>query len=133
MGDANTLAKAALGLCDNLATCVLRAWYADMEDEFAAPVAEKFGRHVLDRPIVIAPAMNTYMWHQKITQSHLAALKDRKVSVVEPIAKLLACGDFGKGAMATVEEIVQKTVDALQVHDGLAKEATARGLPEFVP
>jgi hypothetical protein len=42
--DANTLAKLAMGLCDNCLTCVWRAWN-------------------VARPVVLAPAMNTHMWH----------------------------------------------------------------------
>src|SRR5687767_11250221 len=41
--DANTLAKFATGLCDNCLTCVWRAWDPT-------------------RPVVLAPAMNTFMW-----------------------------------------------------------------------
>src|SRR5688500_1093372 len=41
--DANTLAKLALGQCDNLLTCVYRAW------DFA-------------KPVILGPAMNTLMW-----------------------------------------------------------------------
>src|SRR6476661_7378075 len=46
--DANTLAKFALGLCDNCLTCVYRAW---------DPA----------RPVVLAPAMNTLMWQHPAT------------------------------------------------------------------
>lgn len=45
---ANTLAKIANGLCDNLLTCVVRAW------DFA-------------KPLVVAPSMNTLMWESPFT------------------------------------------------------------------
>ena len=44
--DANTLAKFALGLCDNFLTCLFRAW------DFS-------------RPVILAPAMNTLMWQSR--------------------------------------------------------------------
>ena len=53
--DANTLAKFAIGLCDNCLTCVWRAWDPG-------------------RPLVIAPAMNTFMWEHPLTRRHLRAL-----------------------------------------------------------
>src|SRR5262249_54896134 len=53
--DANTLAKLALGLCDNCLTCVWRAWEPT-------------------RPVVLAPAMNTLMWLHPATGRHLRQL-----------------------------------------------------------
>src|SRR5919112_1435668 len=53
--DANTLAKFALGLCDNFLTCLFRAW--------------DFGK-----PVVLAPAMNTLMWDSPLTRRHLRQL-----------------------------------------------------------
>lgn len=109
--DANTLAKLALGLCDNLLTCVYRAW------DFS-------------QPEVLAPAMNTLMWEHPATARHLRQLLDdhgggvapagldagavsdlinarcRRLRVVEPQSKRLACGDEGMGAMADVRRIV---------------------------
>ncbi|CAD7957474.1 unnamed protein product [Amoebophrya sp. A120] len=86
---ANTLAKIAHGLCDNLLTCCVRAWPAD-------------------KPLVVAPAMNTVMWQNALTQQHLSAI--RRVyplaRVIEPRGSaLLACGDVGVGAMAEVQRI----------------------------
>ena len=87
---ANTLAKFANGLCDNLLTCVFRAW------DF-------------DKPVVLAPAMNTQMWNNPFTSRHRAALDDvaRGAALwIEPIEKRLACGDVGVGAMAEVDHII---------------------------
>jgi phosphopantothenoylcysteine decarboxylase len=86
---ANTLAKLANGLADNLLTCVARAWPAD-------------------KPLIVAPAMNTEMWKHKITASHLLAVRGfyDRLTVVPPIAKKLACGDVGVGAMANIRDIV---------------------------
>jgi len=107
--DANTLGKLALGLCDNLLTCVYRAWEPD-------------------RPVILAPAMNTRMWEHPATARHLrqlgedfggdlpllrdplalcAAIADAcpRLRVVPPQSKRLACGDVGVGGMAAVEEL----------------------------
>lgn len=92
---ANTLAKMANGICDNLLTSVLRAW------DFT-------------RPIVLAPAMNTFMWQHPTTEKHLAAIRSwdinhrlNTVSIVHPVKKMLACGDQGEGAMANIDDIVE--------------------------
>ncbi|MFO0908720.1 MAG: flavoprotein [Isosphaeraceae bacterium] len=109
--DANTLGKFALGLCDNFLTCVYRAW--DFE-----------------RPIVLAPAMNTLMWQHPATLRHLrqiladlapaapplASLDEApgafarhapRLILVPPQSKRLACGDVGPGAMAEVSTIAE--------------------------
>lgn len=90
--DAHTLAKIALGLCDNLLTCVARAWDHD-------------------KSIVLAPAMNTHMWEHPATARHLAQIEADHaagaVTIIGPITKTLACGDTGLGGMAEVPEIVE--------------------------
>jgi len=53
--DANTLAKLAHGLADNCLTCVWRAWDPQ-------------------RPVILAPAMNTLMWEHPLTASHLMTI-----------------------------------------------------------
>lgn len=73
---ANSLAKLANGLCDNLVTSVARAW--DFE-----------------RPFYIAPAMNTLMWTHPFTQKHLKTLEEIGVNIIHPIQKTLMCGDVG--------------------------------------
>jgi phosphopantothenoylcysteine decarboxylase len=108
--DANSLAKLACGLADNCLTCVWRAWEPG-------------------RPVVLAPAMNTLMWQHPLTARHLRQLAAeegeqvpveislellpdwinghcRRLRVVGPVTKLLACGDEGVGAMAAVDEII---------------------------
>lgn len=83
---ANTIAKIACGLCDNLATCLIRAW------DFA-------------KPIIVAPAMNTLMWDHPATRKHLETMTQWGIQFVDPMSKRLACGDVGKGALARVEDI----------------------------
>lgn len=85
---ANTLAKMANGICDNFLTCVVRAWN-------------------LNKPIMVAPAMNTHMWNNPFTMEHLAKIQSiYDVSIMSPIVKTLACGDTGIGAMANIKDIV---------------------------
>jgi phosphopantothenoylcysteine decarboxylase len=116
--DANTLAKLAVGLCDNCLTCVWRAW----------DVA---------KPVVLAPAMNTLMWQHPFTRRHLRAIaadtgaahipghleddpliaqindRSKTLRVVAPVTKQLACGDVGIGGLAEVAAIVAAVNDLL--------------------
>lgn len=83
---ANTLAKIAGGLCDNLLTCIVRAW--DYK-----------------KPLFVAPAMNTFMWSNPFTGRHIEIINQLGISLVPPITKRLACGDYGNGAMAEPSQI----------------------------
>lgn len=109
--DANTLAKLAVGLCDNCLTCVWRAWDTS-------------------KPVVLAPAMNTLMWQHPFTRRHLkvlaadagaahvplhlddaqliAQINDRSptLRIVPPVVKPLACGDVGVGGLAEIPDIL---------------------------
>ena len=92
---ANTLAKLANGLCDDLLSCTARAWD-------------------LDKPVVVAPAMNTAMWSHPMTAHHLAALRGvYDAAVVAPVSKALACGDVGIGALADVDDVAAAARAAL--------------------
>eukprot|EP00871_Galdieria_phlegrea_P004727 jgi/Galph1/5255/GphlegSOOS_G3830.1 len=88
--DANTLTKIATGLCDNLLTSIVRAW------------------DILEKPLLVAPAMNTAMWEQPLTVEQLNIIQSRNIFVVPTISKKLACGDVGFGAMASPEAIVEE-------------------------
>ena len=85
---ANTLASFALGACPNLLTSLARAWYYDMEASFDAPRTAKYGEHVLRKPFIVAPSMNTYMLEQNVTHAHLGSLRARSVEVIEPAVKV---------------------------------------------
>ncbi|XP_025066344.1 phosphopantothenoylcysteine decarboxylase isoform X4 [Alligator sinensis] len=87
--DANTLAKIANGICDNLLTCVIRAW--DMT-----------------KPFLFCPAMNTAMWEHPITAEQIERLKGFGYTEIPCVVKRLVCGDEGRGAMAEVWTIVEK-------------------------
>ena len=51
--------------------------------------------------------MNTYMWDNIITQTHLGTLTSWGAVLIPPISKTLACGDTGVGAMADIKDIVK--------------------------
>jgi len=65
------------------------------------------------KPLLIAPAMNTAMWQSPLTGKHLEALRSMGAGVVPPIAKALACGDVGIGAMAEPEDVAVAVKGAL--------------------
>ncbi len=95
--DAHTLAKLALGMCDNALSCVYRAW-----DRV--------------RPVLLAPAMNTLMWEHPATARQLAQMAadvGSKLHTIGPISKRLACEDVGIGAMAERAEILAAVRSAL--------------------
>ncbi|XP_077989606.1 phosphopantothenoylcysteine decarboxylase-like [Glandiceps talaboti] len=93
--DANTLAKLSHGICDNLLTCTVRAWD-------------------LHKPLLFCPAMNTHMWDHPLTAKQISSLKELGYREVPCIAKKLACGDVGIGAMAEVPTIVGAIQQVLQ-------------------
>lgn len=93
--DANTLAKASLGLCDNLLTCTIRAWD-------------------WTKPVFMCPAMNTMMWENPPTSSHIAEMIRRGAYMIEPVEKRLACDDVGIGAMAPIDVIARKMSEKLR-------------------
>ena len=78
---ANTMAKCALGLADDLISTA----YLAIEP---------------DKKIFIAPAMNTVMWNKPIVQQHLQTVIASGAQLIEPASGLLACGEQGPGAMA---------------------------------
>jgi phosphopantothenoylcysteine decarboxylase len=88
---ANTLAKIANGVCDNLLTSCVRAW--DWE-----------------KNIIIAPAMNTVMYSKSITMQHKRQLycMGNGFIWIQPVEKTLYCGDTGIGAMADIDSIVER-------------------------
>lgn len=69
----------------------------------------------LDVPRLIAPAMNTVMYQNPIVQKNLTTLKELVgFKEILPREALLACGDFGRGALATIPDITKVVVDELE-------------------
>lgn len=89
---ANIISKIACGICDDLLTCTVCATKA---------------------PVLIAPAMNEGMWHNKIVQENIRKLKTLGYKFIEPRTGKLACGDVGKGCLAEVETIVKEVKKVL--------------------
>lgn len=81
---ADLLARAAAGLADDLAACVLLATRA---------------------PVLWAPAMNTNMWRHAATRHNLGVLRGRGAEFIGPDRGALACGWIGEGRMIDPPEI----------------------------
>ncbi|CAH1123252.1 unnamed protein product [Ceutorhynchus assimilis] len=86
--DANSLAKIANGICDNLLLCAVRAWD-------------------LKKPLIFCPAMNTKMYQHPITRTQLDTLKSWGYIEIPVIEKTLICGETGLGAMAEISTIIE--------------------------
>lgn len=81
---ANFLAKAALGLADDLLSTTLLAF---------------------DGPVVMAPAMNSRMWEKPSVQRNVEQLRRDGARLVDPEEGYLSCGARGPGRMASPETI----------------------------
>jgi phosphopantothenoylcysteine decarboxylase / phosphopantothenate---cysteine ligase len=94
---ANTLAKLAHGLADNLVT--------------EAALAH-------EGPTLVAPAMNTRMWRHPATQTNVELLRARGAELIGPEEGELAEGEEGIGRMAEPEAIAARCRELLEVTDG---------------
>lgn len=111
---ANVIAKLAHGLADDMLTTTILASHA---------------------PKLIAPAMNTGMYENPVTQNNLALLKKYGMEVIEPAAGHLACGDEGKGKMPEPEilyEHILRSCACKQDMKGLKVLVTAGPTQEAV-
>jgi len=61
----------------------------------------------LNKPVFIAPAMNSKMYDNSAVQHNLQTLKQRGIQMIEPPVGELACGDQGKGRMEEPEVIFE--------------------------
>jgi phosphopantothenoylcysteine decarboxylase/phosphopantothenate--cysteine ligase len=106
---ANTIAKLATGIADDLLSTLLLV-IADRIPLFLAPVA---------------PAMNTHMYTNSIVQQHLATLRQRQVTVIEPQYGRLASVLEGEGVgrLAEPEDIIAPILAHLQRHHTLPQAA----------
>ncbi|MBI2341500.1 MAG: hypothetical protein HYU98_02045 [Deltaproteobacteria bacterium] len=82
---ANTIAKVAGGICDDLLTTTILATKA---------------------PVAFAPSMNVNMWENPLTAENVAKLKKLGYHFIAPEKGELACGYKGVGRMADIEKIV---------------------------
>jgi phosphopantothenoylcysteine decarboxylase / phosphopantothenate---cysteine ligase len=95
---ANTLAKLAHGLADNVLTQAALAF---------------------EGPVVAAPAMNPRMWWSPATQVNVAILRERGVELVGPEAGETAEGEIGVGRMSEPDEIFERIVSLLEKREQL--------------
>lgn len=68
-------------------------------------------------PILIAPAMNTVMYHNVATQENISVLRSRGVGIIEPGSGMLACNVVGDGRMEEPEVLLQHIESALTKKD----------------
>jgi phosphopantothenoylcysteine decarboxylase/phosphopantothenate--cysteine ligase len=104
---ANTIAKLAAGLADNLlSSCALAA----------------------DCPLVIAPAMNNRMYEHPATQANLKILRERGARIVEPDSGRLAShGEHGVGRLAEPARILAACEEALAESSAETPTSDERG------
>lgn len=93
---ANVIAKAAHGIADDMLTTTLLAATC---------------------PKLFAPAMNTRMYQNEITQDNLRTLEKYGMKVITPANGYLACGDTGEGKMPEIEKLYENIMDALTKKD----------------
>lgn len=83
---ANIIAKIAHGMADDMLTTTMLA---------------------CDCPKIVAPAMNTRMYENPVTQDNIRKLEEYGMTIARPTSGHLACGDIGKGKMLEPEELFQ--------------------------
>jgi phosphopantothenoylcysteine decarboxylase/phosphopantothenate--cysteine ligase len=84
-------------------------------------------------PLIVAPAMETRMWENMVTQDNIAVLKSRGAIVVEPGEGRLASGASGRGRLADVDDIIDTIRATLGRNGDLANRkivVTAGGTQE---
>lgn len=96
---ANVIAKLACGIADDMLTTTVLA---------------------CDCPKIVVPAMNTRMYENPVTQDNLEKLRKYGMTVVEPAAGRLACGDVGKGRMPEPDVLFQYVLMACAFEKDMA-------------
>ena len=105
---ANVIAKAAHGIADDMVTTTLLATKA---------------------PVVVAPAMNTGMYDNPVTQSNLETLRGRGFHIIDPAAGHLACGDSGRGKLPDTQTLLWGIEKALTGQDLAGKHVLVTAGP----
>lgn len=107
---ANTLAKIAHGLADDMVSTTLLA---------------------VASPVLVCPAMNTRMWRHRVVQRNLAAVRELGYHVVDPDSGNLACGHTGPGRLPETPKLLE-AIDALLALDKPAEARATDGLSAFL-
>ena len=105
---ANVIAKAAHGIADDMLTTTLLACTC---------------------PKIFAPAMNTRMYRNPVTQDNLQTLKRYGMEVIDPASGYLACGDTGEGKMPEVEVLAEFIYRAVSNKDLAGKKVLVTAGP----
>ncbi len=92
---ANTISKFATGIADNLLTSIFCAYIST------------------EKPVLIAPAMNTNMWNNPFVKENIAKLVKIGVKITEPESGYLACGACGQGRLADIDIIYEDSLRCL--------------------
>jgi phosphopantothenoylcysteine decarboxylase/phosphopantothenate--cysteine ligase len=109
---ANTIAKLAAGLADNLLTSAALACQA---------------------PLLVAPAMNDRMWSHPATRTNVATLRSRGAALVPPRrGQLASAGEWGEGRLAEPPEILAAIEEVLAERAAGAGLGTLRGVRVLV-
>ncbi len=101
---ANFIGKLAAGIADDMLTTTVMATRA---------------------PVIIAPAMNTNMYTNRIVQANMDKLEDLGYRFIDPASGRLACGDIGAGKLADVDDILAFIVDFFE-KESEAKDVAGR-------
>ena len=86
---ANTLARLAMGMADDLLTTVCLATTA---------------------PVIIAPAMNQQMWAHPAVNLNVQTLRDMNYQIIQPASGEQACGDVGAGRLPEPEQLLDEVL-----------------------
>ena len=97
---ANFIAKVVHGICDDMLTTTFLA---------------------CDCPKLIAPAMNTKMYLNPVTQDNLCLCEKYGYDIISPVSGHLACGDSGMGKLADLDQLMEA------IEEGLVKEKILKG------
>jgi len=93
---ANFLAKAALGLANDLLSTMLLAF---------------------EGPVLVAPAMNCHMWEKPAVRRNVEQLRRDGMKILDPEEGYLSCGETGPGRMASPEKIFAAIKEILAVEE----------------
>ena len=88
----NLIARFAHGIADDLLTTIMQ---------------------VCDKPVLLAPAMNSSMWESAATQHNINTLKQRGLNIIGPESGELACGETGQGRLSESRAIISALLPLL--------------------
>ena len=132
---AHTLSKFANGLCDDTLSCVFRAWEFNGNTTKPVLVAPAMNTAMYNHPLTkqqLYAVQNFFTSNDAAAGSTTKEQADDKVgggdndnksssrdsstiTIIKPQSKLLACGDIGNGALASVDTIIQSVRNVISM------------------